>query len=132
MHGIAFLLRLAASQLVPWTFMNLNAWRTSTSKLKCLVDLVPVWTDGTNSSSFTGSFYEPFLLLHKTWTSDHHVFFRPGSDLDSALRSHVQSCSTLKIMDDHLSCHWKLKNQKLALPVQHIYLKPASKSKARI
>ena len=115
-HRIAFLLLLAASQLVPWTFMNLNAWRTSTSKLKRLVDLVSVWTDGTNSSSFTGSFDEPFLLLHKT----RNTFFP------------LHSCSTLKIMDDHLSCHWKLKNQKLALPVQHIYKKPASKSKARI
>ena len=57
-------------------------------------------------------------------------FFQPGSDLESGLRSHVQSCSTLKIMDDHLSCHWKLKNQTIALPVQRIYLKPASKKQS--
>ncbi len=133
---LPFLLPLAASQLVPWTFMNLNGWKTSTSKVKCLVDLVPVCTGGTSGSSLRESFYEPFLFLRKTWKSGNHVFFptRFWSRFLSAKQAFfpLQSCSTLKIMDDHLSSHWKLKNRKLALPVQHIYLKLASKSKPRI
>ena len=73
-----------------------------------------------------------FSCFIKTWTSDHHVFFPTrfwsGIWFAEAMFNHVQLWRSWMII---LSCHWKLKNQTIALPVQRIYLKPASKSTER-
>ena len=52
-------------------------------------------------------------------------FLNQVSDLEiwfaKPMFNHVQ---LWRSWNDHLSCHWKLKNQTIALPVQRIYLKP--------